>query len=135
MGKEEIPEGAYITLFRKIVGVLGPYCSVWSADKQHSHHPGACQKCGGSIPDLRIRACSVTNPQVTGVHVIIRKRYYNSLHPGEEFKTDHLESFLDYTSLTRSKLINVGVGVPGHAGWSIVQYYDQANKLVPKVIV
>ena len=66
------------------------------------------------------------------IHIKIRKLCSNVFHLGEEFKIDHLEIILDYTSLVRSKLITVHV--PGHPGQSIVQYFDQTEKLVPKVI-
>ena len=79
-----------------------------------------------------MRTCSLTHPQVTDIHIKIRKLCSNVFHLGEEFKIDHLEIILDYTSLVRSKLRTVHV--PGHPGQSIVQYFDQTEKLVPKVI-
>lgn len=65
------------------------------------------------------------------MHIKIRTQCCNGFHlGGEKFKTDHLQSFLHYTSLARCKLINVGV-----LGLFRVQYYDQTNKMVPKMIL
>ena len=57
----------------------------------------------GLYPDLWIRMCSLPNPQVIGILSEIMKQCYNGFHLGGElFKADHLESFLDHASLTRS---------------------------------
>ena len=79
-----------------------------------------------------MRTCSLTYPQVTDIHIKIRKLFSNVFHIVEEFKIYNLEIILDYTSLVRSKLLTVHV--PGRPGQSIVQHFDQTEKLVPKVI-
>ena len=123
MWKQDVSEDASNTLFRQILdqyfvqtniwcsGAL-LFCTVFRQAAQAS--PRGLSEMQGIHSRPMNESLCLTHPPVTDIHIKIRKLCSNGFHLGEEFKIDHLEIILDYTSLVRSKLITLHVlGHPG----------------------